>query len=66
MVMEMSDTSFLMMVFVLPNLFGLSLVGEGISKIVNYDPSGWVGVVAGSGFLIVVVVAFFMIKNAGL
>jgi len=59
------DTSFLMMVFVLPSLFGLSLLGEGINKIMNYDPRGWVGVVAGCGFIVIIVVAFVMIKMGG-
>lgn len=55
------DVSFLMMVFILPALFGFSLLGEGISKIMNYDPRGWVGIVAGCGFIGVLIVAYFMI-----
>ena len=58
-----NDTSFLMMVFVMPTLFGLSLLGEGINKIMNYDPRGWVGVVAGCGFIIIIIVAFIVLKT---
>lgn len=57
------DPQFLAMVFILPALFGLSLIGEGISKIVNYDPRGWVGVVAGSGFVIIIILAFFLLTT---
>jgi len=57
-----NDTSFLMMVFIMPSLFGLSLLGEGINKIMNYDPRGWIGVIAGCGFIIIIIVAFIMMK----
>jgi hypothetical protein len=60
-----NDTSFLMMVFVMPGLFGLSLLGEGINKIMNYDPRGWLGVVSGGLFIVVIVVAFVMIEMGG-
>ncbi|GEM_PF-1493853 len=55
------DRQFLMMVFVLPALFGLSLLGEGVAKIMNYDPRGWVGVVAGCGFIGIIIFAYFML-----
>lgn len=61
-----SDPQFLMMIFILPGLFGFSLIGEGINKIMNYDPRGWVGVVAGSGFVLVIIVAFFLINSNAL
>ena len=57
------DTTFLMMIFVLPSLFGLSLIGEGVNKIMNYDPRGWVSVAAGAGFVVVIVIAFFMLST---
>jgi len=59
------DSSFLMMVFVMPGLFGLSLLGEGINKIMNYDPRGWLGVISGGLFIVIIVVAFVMIKMGG-
>ncbi len=57
------DTTFLMMIFILPGLFGFSLIGEGVGKVMNYDPRGWVGVVAGSAFLIIIVIAFFLLST---
>lgn len=42
--MPYTDSSFLLMLFVLPSLFGLTLIGEGVQKIMNYDNHGWIGV----------------------
>jgi len=58
-----TDTTFLMMIFILPSLFGLSLIGEGVNKIMNYDPRGWVGIVAGGGFLVVIILAYFLLST---
>ena len=57
-----NESSFLFMVFVLPTLFGLTLLGEGISKVMNYNPRGWIGIVVGCGFLGILIVAFFALK----
>lgn len=61
-----NDPAFLMMIFVLPSLFGLSLLGEGVSKIMNYDPRGWVGVTAGSCFLVIIILAYFILSTNAL
>jgi hypothetical protein len=57
------DPQFLAMVFILPGLFGFSLIGEGVSKIMNYDPRGWVGVIAGAGFVIIIILAYFLLTT---
>lgn len=59
-----TDPTFLMMIFILPSLFGLSLVGEGVNKIMNYDPRGWVGITAGGCFLIIIILAYFMLRTS--
>lgn len=64
--MNYNDTSFLMMLFILPSLFGLTLIGEGIQKIMNYDNHGWIGVSVGSVFVAIIIVAYFMISTGGL
>lgn len=61
-----ADPTFLMMIFVLPSLFGLSLLGEGVNKIMNYDPRGWVGVTAGSCFLVIIILAYFLLSTNAL
>lgn len=58
-----TDTTFLMMIFILPSLFGLSLIGEGVSKIMNYDPRGWVGIIAGGCFIVIIIIAYFLLST---
>ena len=64
--MQYTDTSFLMMRFILPSLFGLTLIGEGVNKIMNYDNHGWINVSIGSVFVIVLIVAFFIVSSGSL
>jgi hypothetical protein len=52
-----------MMLFVLPSLFGLTLIGEGVGKIMNYDNRGWIGVSVGSVFVIIIILAYFMMTS---
>lgn len=61
-----TDSSFLMMLFILPSLFGLSLIGDGVSKIMNYDLRGWIGVSIGSLFVMVIIIAYFMLSPQNL
>jgi hypothetical protein len=58
-----TDASFLMMLFVLPSLFGLTLIGEGVGKIMNYDNRGWIGVSVGSVFVVIIILAYFMMSS---
>ncbi|MEI8232391.1 MAG: hypothetical protein WCG44_01470 [bacterium] len=58
-----TDTSFLMILFILPSLFGFTLIGEGVSKIMNYDNRGWLGVSIGSVFVIVIILAYFIMST---
>ena len=64
--MSYTDTSFLMMLFILPSLFGLALIGEGVQKIMNYDNRGWVGVSVGAVFVIIIILAYLMISTRSL
>lgn len=61
--MNFNDSSFLMMLFVLPSLFGFTLIGEGVNKIMNYDNHGWIGVSIGSIFVLVIIVAYMMMST---
>lgn len=61
--MDFNDTSFLMMLFVLPSLFGFSLIGEGVNKIMNYDNRGWITVSVGSVFIVVIIITYFMMST---
>lgn len=61
-----TDASFLMILFVLPSLFGLTLIGEGINKIMNYDNHGWINVSIGAVFVIVIILAYFMLTSSAI
>lgn len=55
-----TDSTFMMILFILPSLFGMTLIGEGVGKIMNYDNRGWLGVSIGSVFVIIIITAYFM------
>lgn len=61
--MDFTDSSFLLTLFILPSLFGLTLIGEGVNKIMNYDNRGWVTVCTGSFFVIILIIAFFIMST---
>lgn len=61
--MTATDPQFLYMILVLPTLFGLTLVGEGLTKIFHEENGGWVSVIAGSLFIGIVIFAFFFFQS---
>jgi hypothetical protein len=61
-----TDPQFLAMVFILPGLFGFTLIGEGVNKIMNYDNHGWIGVVAGGLFVLIIILAYFLLSSNSL
>jgi hypothetical protein len=60
--MSPNDPQFLYMVLILPSLFGLTLVGEGVYKLTQERGVGWFNILMGTGFIVVVVAAFFMFQ----
>ena len=64
--MDYTEPTFLMILFILPSLFGLTLIGEGVNKIMNYDNRGWIGVSVGSVFVIIIILAYFMVSTNSL
>jgi low temperature requirement protein LtrA len=68
--MSANDPQILYMILVVPCLFGLTLVGEGINKLVHNETNGLVSVIFGILFIGLVVYAYlffsnFMIENVG-
>ena len=61
--MNYTEPTFLLTLFILPSLFGLTLIGEGVNKIMNYDNRGWVTVCTGSVFVIVLISAYFIMST---
>lgn len=54
--MSASNPQFLYIILVLPGLFGLALLGEGINKVVREELSGVISIIF--GLLFIAVVAF--------
>lgn len=61
--MSPSDPQFLYMILVLPSLFGLTLVGEGINKLIHEEWSGLISIVFGLMFIGVVIFAFLFFST---
>ncbi len=61
--MSASDPQVLFMVLVLPSLFGLTLIGEGLNKVMQSEKAGWVSIIFGIIFIAVVLAAYVMISG---
>lgn len=61
--MSPSDPQFLYMILVLPSLFGLTLIGEGLNKVIHEERSGLISIVFGLMFIGVVIFAFFFFST---
>jgi hypothetical protein len=57
------DPQFLYMILVLPSLFGLTLLGEGINKIIHEESGGIISVIFGFMFIGVVVFAYLFFSS---
>ncbi|MEK7550549.1 MAG: hypothetical protein AAB535_02085 [Patescibacteria group bacterium] len=51
------------MILVLPSLFGLTLLGEGINKVIHEENSGIISIVFGFMFIGVVIFAYFFFSS---
>ena len=60
-----NESSFVMMILVIPVLFGVTLMCDGISKLVSYEPKGWFGIISGTLFITVVIFGYMYLKNSG-
>ena len=61
--MTPTDPQFLYMILVLPSLFGLTLVGDGLNKIMHEESGGIISIVFGIIFIAVVVFAYLFFSN---
>ena len=61
--MSTADPQFLYMILVLPSLFGLTLLGEGINKVVHEEWDGILSVVFGFMFLGAVIFAYLFFSS---
>lgn len=61
--MTPQDPQFLYMILVLPSLFGLTLMGEGIYKCIHEEWSGLISVFFGFLFIAMVVFAYLFFSS---
>ena len=58
--MSINDPQFYYVFLVLPSLFGITLIGEGIYKVSKEEWNGLVSLVLGLIFIAFVIVSYFM------
>ena len=61
--MSANDPQILYMILVVPCLFGLTLVGEGINKLVREESNGLISIIFGFMFIGLVIFAYFFFSN---
>jgi hypothetical protein len=62
--MKTSDPQFIYIALVLPTLFGLILVAEGLNKVLKEEKQGWGSLVLGFIFIGVVIFGYlFLVQN---
>lgn len=58
--MSLKQPEFLYLALILPSLFALTLIAEGVQKILRRE-SGWVSILLGIGFLVIIVASYFLL-----
>lgn len=61
--MTPTDPQFLYMILVLPSLFGLTLVGDGLNKMMHEESGGFISIVFGLIFIGVVIFAYLFFST---
>lgn len=61
--MSTSDPQFIYMILILPSLFGLTLVGDGLNKIMHEEAGGTLSIIFGFIFIGVVIFAYVFFSS---
>ena len=61
--MSSTDPQFLYMILILPSLFGLTLIGDGLNKMMHEESGGMISVVFGLIFIGVVIFAYLFFST---
>lgn len=62
--MKNNDPQFIYIALVLPTLFGLILVAEGLNKVLKEEKQGWVSFALGFVFIGIVIFAYFFLLES--
>ncbi|OGM25719.1 hypothetical protein A3D01_02020 [Candidatus Woesebacteria bacterium RIFCSPHIGHO2_02_FULL_39_13] len=61
--MSPNDPQFLYMILILPSLFGLTLVGDGLNKLIHEESGGLISIVFGLIFIAVVIFSYLFFST---
>ncbi len=61
--MSALDPQFMYMILILPSIFGLTLIGEGINKLIHEEWGGIISVIFGVVFVGMVVFAYLFFSS---
>jgi len=61
--MSATDPQFMYMMLILPSLFGLTLVGDGLNKVAHEENSGVLSIIFGVIFILIVVFAYYFFST---
>lgn len=61
---QVVEPQYLYMIMILPSLFGLTLVGEGLNKVLKSESQGWMSIIFGLIFIVVVVGAYMFFAKS--
>jgi len=62
--METTDPQFLYLALILPSLFGLTLIGEGLNKVLKNENQGLISLIIGLLFICLVVFIYFFLSTS--
>ncbi|MEK7592584.1 MAG: hypothetical protein AAB508_04285 [Patescibacteria group bacterium] len=57
--MDLSGPGLSYILLVIPSLFAVAVVGQGVSKLSKNDKSGWIPASFGALFIVLILVAYF-------
>jgi len=61
--MKTTELQFIYVVLILPTLFGLTLVAEGLNKVLKDKKRGWFSLISGFVFIGLVVLGYFFFSQ---
>lgn len=61
--MNASNPQFLYIILILPSLFGLTLIGEGLNKVLRSELAGFISIIFGIFFVAIVIFTYVFLSG---
>lgn len=61
--MSASDPQFMYMILIIPSLFGLTLIGDGLNKVIHEEHQGFISIIFGVVFIGAVIFAYLFFST---